>query len=371
MGKLLMPSLGSDMEVGTLIEWEKLPGDSVVRGDVVAVVETQKGAIEIEVFENGVLEEQLVSLGEEVPVGTALATIKNNAVVEAEPETPETPEVSLFEQATGTQRLRISPAARKRAQQLAIDVSAIKGSGPEGAVVLRDLGRPPAKLDVPDFSEMRKAIAKSMSHSKSTIPHYYLAHTIDLSIAQTWLSTVNSDREPEERILMAALLLKAIALAAMKYPEFNGRYENGNYEPGCAVHTGMAINLRGGGLIAPAIHNVNSLDLDSVMFRMRDLIARVKAGRFRAKELSDPTLTVSSLGERGVDCLYGVIHPPQVAIIGVGTPALKPWVDDQGNLSARMLVTMSIAADHRVSDGHRAGRFLNEIKKQLELPENL
>ncbi|NND90298.1 MAG: 2-oxo acid dehydrogenase subunit E2 [Granulosicoccus sp.] len=421
MAEFLMPSLGSDMETGTLIEWQKKPGDTVSRGDIVAVVETQKGAIEIEAYDDGVLESHLVDIGKPVPVGTPLAIIQTpdsgvksapdratTAPTQASgeissPREPVTVDVAggLTQDAArgGAEggRQKISPAARKLAAELDIDITRVSGSGPQGAIVLRDV-RSGAQRDERGSSladsasrlqdgtvgtaaesttlktatsEMRSAIAAAMARSKREIPHYYLSQTLDISCADQWLATLNSERDPSQRILLGALLLKAVATACVKYPEFNGTFDNGVFSPAASVHAGMAINLRGGGLVAPAIHDTHELDIDGVMIRMRDLIQRVRGGRFRASELADPTITVSSLGERGVQSLYGVIYPPQVAIVGFGTPTLRPWVGEGGVLEARLLMDMTLAADHRVSDGHRGALFLRHIRQNIESPGDL
>lgn len=169
---------------------------------------------------------------------------------------------------------------------------------------------------------------------------------------------------------MGVLFVKAVARAAKKYPEFNGFFDEGAFGPSPVVHAGVAINIRGGGLVAPAIHDADTLELDVLMEKMRDLVARVRAGRFRSSELADPTITISSLGERGVESLYGVIYPPQVAIVGVGMPVTRPWVVD-GLIVPRQLVTLTLAGDHRVSDGHRGALFLRAIENQLLEPEAL
>lgn len=403
MAAFVMPSLGSDMDAGTLVEWLKKPGDEVHRGDIVAVVETQKGAIEIESFQEGILTGYLTDLGKKVPVGTPLAVIKENgkddpddeallAGVVLPAETPPAPTQTpvaatkaQVERATpqaGT-RLKISPAAGRLAQTSGIDPSTLTGTGPQGSIVLADVMARleqkqgpvlPATTAVREGGEqltgMRAAIAAAMTHSKREIPHYYLSQTVDLTDAEQFVAKVNADRPPENRLLLGALFVKAVATACRKFPEFNGHFEDGAFHASDAVHAGMAINIRGGGLVAPAIHNAETLDLDALMDKMRDLVARVRAGRFRATELSDPTITVSSLGDRGVDALYGVIYPPQVAIIGFGTPVMRPWEQD-GEVALKRVVTVTLAADHRVSDGHSGARFLNAIEKHLHKPEEL
>jgi pyruvate dehydrogenase E2 component (dihydrolipoamide acetyltransferase) len=409
-----MPSLGSDMEAGTLIEWVKQPGDRLAKGDVIAVVETQKGAIEVEVFQDAVMGRILVEPGESVPVGTPMAELEG-AEVEPRAAEPAQPlprhpgrEVGIqgkeCKPAAGTEakasdeqaeprrrkpeagapstRRRVSPAARRLAEEHHIDLATMTGSGPDGAITLDDV-RAAAKPEQPapsegqprprgklDLAAMREAIAAAMSRSKRTIPHYYLGHDIDLTPAAGWLAARNAELPPDGRLLMGVLLIKAVAVTLHAFPELNGFDRDGRFEPSEAIHIGTATAIRGGGLVAPAIHDADQLDLATLMDRLRDLVARVRGGSLRSSELSDPTITVSSLGERGVQCLYGIIYPPQVAIVGFGTPQLRPWVVDDG-IVPRTLVTATLSADHRHSDGHRGALFLAKLAERLQEPDTL
>jgi len=379
MYEFRMPSLGADMEAGTLVEWLKRPGDKVARGDIVAVVETDKGAIEVEIFVAGTMGKQVVALGAKVPVGTTLALIEG--VPEEKPPTAPAPRAAALapvapaavptgRPAAAAPGLRASPAARKLAQERGIDLNAIKGTGPDGSIVLHDVERAagaPVRRGL-DLDRMRQAIAAAMARSKREIPHYYLATDIDMSKSLAWLQTVNADRTPGERLLPAVLTMKAVALAAHKYPNFNGSFDPATgFAPAAGVHLGVAIAIRGGGLASPAIHDCDRLGLDEMMVKLRDLAARTREGRLRSSEMSDATLTVSSLGERGVETLYGVIYPPQVAILGFGKIVLKAAVAD-GQLAARNMVSATLAADHRVTDGHLGSRFLQEIASRLQDP---
>ena len=420
-----MPSLGADMEAGTLVEWLKKPGEAVKRGDVVAVVETQKGAIEIEIFESGVLDHLLVQPGEKVPVGRPMATLRSNgAAQEPEPVPPQPPQevptqpepppapppperpyeapperpppevppelppspaqppVEIPEpEAEGGVRVRMTPAARRRAAELCLSPSGIRGTGPDGTVSLADVEAAGRASAVPtllerarpagfDAAEMRKAIAAAMARSKREIPHYYLTQTVDLRRALTWLEAANCERPPTERLLAAVLFLKATALALRKVPELNGFWGEDGFRAGAGVHVGWAIALRGGGLIAPAIHDADQKSMAELMVAMRDLVQRARSGGLRSSELSDPTITVTSLGERGAETVIGVIYPPQVAIIGFGRIVERPWAVD-GALAIRPLVSLSVAADHRASDGHRGGLLLAEIDRLLQEPGEL
>jgi len=217
---------------------------------------------------------------------------------------------------------------------------------------------------------MRKAIAAAMARSKREIPHYYLQHSIDLEAATTWLAEANAERTPPERLLMAALFVKATALALKQYPEFNGHFVDGRMERSESVHLGVAVAIRGGGLIAPAIHDADTLDVGSLMAALKDVTARMRAGRVRSSELTDPTATFSSLGDRGVEGLWGVIYPPQVALVGFGKVLSRPAViNDQ--VVPRPQVQVSLSGDHRANDGHRGALLLNAIDKLLQSPEAL
>jgi len=400
-----MPSLGADMEAGTLVEWLVKPGDWVKRGDIVAVVETQKGAIEIETYQPGQIERILVDLQSKVPVGTPLALIRADG--EAKPAaappplTPPPPPAAaapppFAPPAPPSPRVitpvpppvvpsvaarAASPAARKLAEERGIDLSIITGSGPGGAITYADVERrvsapaavaPPEKKKAPtlDLAAMRTAIAAAMARSKREIPHYYLEHQVDVTACEHWLAEKNAALPPDSRLLLGALTIKAVALAVRRFPAFNGFYRDNKFEPTQAVHVGVAISIRGGGLAAPALHDADHLSLDELMSRMRDLIQRTRAGRIRGSEMSDPTITVSSLGERGVEVLYGIIYPPQVAIVGIGKAVMRPWVID-GAIGPRSVVTVTLSGDHRVSDGHAGALFLAEIGKLLQEPDKL
>jgi pyruvate dehydrogenase E2 component (dihydrolipoamide acetyltransferase) len=217
---------------------------------------------------------------------------------------------------------------------------------------------------------MRQAIAAAMSRSKREIPHYYLERTMDLQPATDWLAARNEGRDPDARVLMGALFLRATALAVTRVPELNGHFEDGAFRPSEAVHAGLAVAMRGGGLIAPAIRDAHSLKLDAMMAAIRDMVARTRNGRLRNSEVTQGTITVSSMGEGGADALYAVIYPPQVAIVGFGAPVQRAWVVD-GAVLPRTTVTVTLSADHRVSDGRRGARLLSEIERLLKEPELL
>lgn len=433
MTDFLMPSLGADMESGTVVEWLVGPGSHVRKGDAVAIVETHKGAIEVEIFEEGEITELCVQQGEEVPVGALLARLTRtgeepgerpqareevkeapamrklppdeDAAEKLPPDKPAAPEraPAVSEAPTApaepkqelrpeppapevarSGRVKVSPAARRRAAQLGIDPATLHGTGLDGSVTLADVevlasAAPKPKVTAkeprkarPGFDplQMRQAIAAAMARSKREIPHYYLTSTIDMTRALAWLEAFNGGRSPDERLLPAALLLKATAQALKKVPQFNGFWEDGKFRPGPGIHVGWAIALRGGGLVAPAVHDADGQALPELMAALRDLVGRARGGGLRSSELTDPTITITSLGERGAESVLGVIYPPQVAIVGFGCIAERPWMVD-GRVETRPLVAVSLAGDHRASDGHTGGQLLAHIDRLLQEPEGL
>ena len=387
-----LPSLGADMDEGKLLEWKVKPGDAVRKGDVVAVVDTTKAAVEVETWQEGVVEALLALPGTTIPVGTVIArflapgekpgaaapapppvTKPAPAPAAAEATAPAAPPATAVPAPSG--RRPVSPAARRRARELGLDPEGVAGTGPHGAVTIDDVEKAasqpaPAAAPVDRVAEMRKAIAAAMSRSKREIPHYYLAETIPMRRAQDWLAAENARRPLTGRILMAAVQLKAVALALRGFPDLNGTWRDGAYVPSASVNTGVAISLRQGGLVAPGIRDVQDLPLDELMAKLADLVKRARAGSLRSSEFSDPTITVTNLGDTGVETTYAVIYPPQAAIVGFGRVAVRPWVQE-GNLVAMPAVVATVSADHRLSDGHRGAAFLAELSRRLQEPEKL
>jgi len=435
MADFTMPSLGADMDEGTLLEWLVKPGDEVHRGDIVAVVDTAKSAVEVESFVEGVVRELLVEPGTTVPVGQVLATFGDEGAAAVSPAVPvpvpEPPPARVG-----------SPLVRREAERLGVDLAEVKGSGRGGQITRSDVvaaaAAPPAApaaapvrgtrvtpfarrlagelgvdlaaLEMPEGKpiraadvraaaaagsreraepvpastpeatavashaarpeEMRTAIARLMSRSKREIPHYYLSTTVDLTSALDWLQERNVTVEVGRRIVPAALLLKATALAAEAAPALNGFWVDGAFRPAPEVHLGVAVSLRGGGLMAPAIHDAARLPLEELMARMRDVVTRARGGRLRGSEMSDPTITVTNLGEQGVEAVQGVIYPPQVALVGFGRIVERPWAV-AGLIGVRPVTTVTLAGDHRATDGFTGARFLADIDRRLQIPEEL
>lgn len=438
-----LPSLGSDMDDGTLVEWRVQPGEAVRRGQVVAVVDTTKAAIDVECWDDGVVHALLAEPGTRLPVGAAMALLREagetaadverawaevlaqrsgaagaavtapagdalaqvaQVVQVAKSEKSEKSEKGTAASGAATRpesRPRISPLARRVAREHRLDPDRIPA--PRGVVQLEDVqaalraglaaaggaspsqgpgaasptpGAGPARsVATPSpaarAQAMRQTIAAAMARSKREIPHYYLAEDVEFARAAQWLAGRNAGQPPTQRLLPAALLLKAVAVALRRYPEFNGFWRDGAFVPGRGVHLGVAISLRDGGLVAPALHDADQLDVAMLTRALLDLVKRTRAGALRSSELADPTVTVTNLGDQGVASVFGVIYPPQVALVGFGRIAQRPWVDEHGGVLAAPMLTATLAADHRASDGHRGALLLAAIRAALQEPEAL
>lgn len=399
-----LPSLGADMDEGTLLEWLVHPGDKVKKGQIVAVVDTSKAAVDVECWQEGTVADLLVEPQQKVPVGAVLALLleAGESTADAEKYKREMlaklsdlsestePAVAVAPAPAGVPlkkpalagRRPITPVARRRAQELNVDLDTVAGSGSQGAVTLEDVEQAAAKRtqgaaapkdrqagkQADRQAEMRKAIAAAMSRSKREIPHYYLAEPIPMARALAWLAQENIQRPMAERLLPAVLLLKAVAKTLREYPELNGFYRDGAFQQAVRVNPGVAISMRQGGLLAPALLDADQKNLATLMQELSDLVKRTRTGSLKSSELSEATITVTNLGDQGVESVFGVIYPPQVALVGFGRITERPWVE-AGEVKVQPVVVASLAADHRVSDGHRGALFLARLKEHLQQPE--
>ncbi|MHB1082182.1 MAG: dihydrolipoamide acetyltransferase family protein [Prosthecobacter sp.] len=416
MADFVMPSLGADMASATLVKWHVKPGDAVKRGQIIAEVDTDKGIIDVECFVSGEIEKLVTEPGAKIPVGSVLAVIKTSEAmpaatspptspapaIEAPVVVPETPHIHasplarkiaaelhvdlnrLVGHGTGpgglidredvelaakpVTRLRISPFARRRAAELKIDIAGLRGSGPGGAIEATDVERAARPAAPKTGDAMRRAIAAAMAKSKREIPHYYLQTRIDMSATLAWLQAENQKRSIKDRLLPVVPVLKALAKALRDVPQLNGFWIDGEHRVSDAVHLGFAISMKGGGLVAPAIHDVDKKSSDEVMTALSDLIPRARSGRLRSSEMTDATITITNLGDLGVETVFGVIYPPQVAIVGLGKIMEQPWAKD-GMLGVHPVMTASLAADHRATDGHVGAQFLEALNRHLQTPD--
>jgi pyruvate dehydrogenase E2 component (dihydrolipoamide acetyltransferase) len=390
-----MPSLGADMEDGTLREWKVKPGDTVARGDIIADVETMKGIIEIEVFDEGIVEQLLIKADEKVPVGTVMALIRplgaeagleKDIAQEAKPaelhpimERPAPADAPV----PTHEGVRASPLAKRIAAENHLDLSTIQGTGEGGAITREDVEKALSERDIklkpraveitppaPASTEsIRMAVAAAMSKSNREIPHYYLETTIDMYKAMTWLTEANRQRPVSKRLLPVALLIKAMAKSLPEFPDLNAVWENG-LQRKTAINIGFVISLRTGGLVVPAIQRADEKSVDEIMEVLNDLIPRARALKLRSSELSESTITMTSLGDGGADSVFGVIYPPQVALVGFGGITEQP-VAENGMLGIRPVLRATLAGDHRATDGLTGSRFLAALKNKLQQPETL
>lgn len=460
-----MPSLGADMEAGTVLEWHIAPGDRVEIGQLVALVDTEKAEIDVESFDAGVVQSLVVPVGLSVPVGTVLAWFGETAVppaalsvaptistpAPAPPPAAPTPAPAPAPPATATGavahhveprvvsplvrhlaearhldvntlhgsgpgervwradvepggRPRASPRARRLAAERGVDLARLHGSGPGGAIVGDDVpgaGAPHAALPTPtstptptpttetsptepagagdgapggsraeSLRRNRQAIAAMMTRSWREIPHYHLSTQVELSATLAWLGRANEARPISERVLPAAVLLRATALAAANHPQLNGWFVDGAFRAAPQVDLATVVALRGGGLLAPTIGDAARLSLPELMAALREAVTRARRGRLRSNDTTVASITVTNLGDLGVDEVHGVIHPPQVALVGFGAIHEAPWAE-RGMIAARPVVQVSLAGDHRVSDGLAGAAFLADLARFLADPEQL
>jgi len=411
MPDICLPSLGADMDEGTLLDWYVKPGDRVEYGDIVALLDTEKAEIEMEAFVSGTVESLLVEPGEIIAVGTPMATLRDyasdasdasdasprspatqprpaEAALPASPSVPPAPKIDPVDTpdelpvalpasrpaAIGHARTRATPLARRLARERGIDLARLEGSGPGGAITEADIPPGPARTHAPARSsraERRQEImAAAMTRSKREIPHYYLSTTIDIQDTVDWLSSHNRTHPVAERILLPALLMKSVARAVGRFPEMNGHRLEDGFHPSDAVHLGMVVSLRTGGLVVPTFRNADERSVSDLMNELGDVVGRARAGRLRSGELTNATITLTSLGDGGAETIFGVIYPPQVAIVGFGGVHPAAWAE--GDLhGTRSVIRASLAADHRASDGQQGSRFLAAIERALRDPENL
>lgn len=390
-----LPSLGADMDEGRVIEWRVERGDTVHRGDLVAVVETEKSDIDIEIWHDGIIEEFLVDVGELVDVGTPIARLR--AIDARQPPTSvpaaaSAPSSSSAEPAfappTGAAvtapsapidaRVPASPLARRLAADRGIDVAGLHGTGPGGAVIEADVVAasstpiPPSPAGTAKRSTdtMRKLIAERMSTANREIPHYHLARDLDLGPLQSWLADYNADRPIGERLLPAACFIRAVALAAAAHRELNGWWVDDRFEPADSVNVAMAISLRRGGLVTPHIEGADERSLDEIMGALTERVAAARTGKLRSSWMTGASITITNLGDTGADLVHGVISPPQVALVGFGRSRARPWVIDD-ELVVRPVTTATLAADHRATDGAIGSRFLATLAALIDHPEDL
>ena len=467
--EIVMPQMGADMQEGTLLKWLKHPGDHVARGEIIAEIETDKANIEIESFEDGVLQQTLVEEGQVVPVGQVIAIIAKPGESTEAPAPPvaaqstapgvrqeaavapeamsaggapagangltapaRTPVPTLaggpahvLPETSQQERLRVSPVARRIAAELGVDLRQVRGSGPDGRIMRKDVeayaraggaavaaaapaaatptgrqaavaapppthaeglaarvepatmpGGAPAQPPRPTaptpeapagMSRMRQAIARRMAQSKREAPHYYVTATIDMTEAMAFREQLNA--AGDVKITVNDLIVKACAETLRLHPEFNALFVENGLQRKEQINICIGVALPDG-LVAPALLDVGSKSLGAIARESRDLAERARNGALRPAEMSEGTFTISNLGMFGVETLIAIIQPPQTAILGVGAVQERPAVHD-GQIVPRQLMQVALSADHRATDGAQGAAFLRDLKELLEHPLRL
>lgn len=383
------------MDQGTILKWLVGPGDHVSRGDIVARVQTEKSDIDVEIWQSGTIDEVLVDTGVQVPVGTPLLRLSGaeptpsgtpKAVSETGPsDAPSLAPTPIGEpsvlplpigEPTTRSRPLSSPLARALCEDRGVNIAGLTGSGPGGAVIARDVptssdSQASAAPTTPTAAQrMRNAIAERMSIANRDIPHYHLELEIDMTAALAWLAEHNDPLEVGQRVLPAALLIKATAMAAAEVPALNGYWEGGTFNAANHVNVAVAVSLRRGGLVTPVIASGDELSIDQTMNALRDRVAGARSGSLRSSWMEGGTITITNLGDNGADRVFGVIFPPQVALIGFGRIRHQPVIVEDAVVS-RPVVAATLSADHRATDGATGSRFLTRLNHHLQNPEKL
>jgi pyruvate dehydrogenase E2 component (dihydrolipoamide acetyltransferase) len=419
ISEVVMPQMGADMVEGTIVRWLKNEGDEVTRGEIIAEIETDKANVEIEAFESGIFRKVLASEGDVVPVGGVIAVIAGAeddissyagaapasaperaapkavgaqpaapaGVPVVESDVPSSPPAVEPAAANGAGRLRVSPVARRLAEERNIDLRTVRGSGPDGRIIRRDVeaaasGEAPRPSEVASAvaasadggparsplapSRMRQAIARRMSQSKREAPHYYLLIDIDMTDAMALRAQANSALPEEQRISVNDMLVRASALALKAHPAFNATISGDAITQHERQHVCIGIALDDG-LIAPAILDAGGKSLVEIAVASKDLVGRAKGGALRPDEITAGTFTISNLGAYGIETLVAIIQPPQTAILGAGAVAEQAAVRD-GEVVVRKMLKVALSADHRVTDGAQGAQLLTEIRRLLEAP---
>jgi pyruvate dehydrogenase E2 component (dihydrolipoamide acetyltransferase) len=406
--KMLMLALSPTMEKGTLARWLKKEGDTISQGDLVCEVETDKAVMEYESVQEGTLLKILVSQGQEASVGDPIAIVGKagedvtpllNREAKAPPspappasagagESPTAPQIEAARPGDG-RRVKASPLARKIAGEKGVNISLLKGSGPGGRVVRRDVEEslahektggathPEAAGRVIPVSPKRKVIAERLSTSMFSAPHYYLKTSINMEEILEARVALNRDRE--EKVSLNAFILKFAGEALKRHPIINSTWNGDTITLHPAAHIGLAV-AQADGLITPVIRDCAGKGILAINDELRELVARARENRLRPEEYTGATFTVSNLGSYGIEEFTAIINPPGSAILAVGSIIPRPVYMDEGEgmgdeegegggeLAVLPLMTVTLSCDHRVIDGAAGARFLRDFREMMENP---
>ena len=415
--RVVMPKLTDTMEEGVVVSWKKREGESVAAGDVLAEIETDKAVMDLEAFGSGTLRKILAEPGQTVKSGTLIAVVaeadedigpalktdvapghsaapepkpRPDAKVEAKaPVQPDGKEKEKIEPARDRQKehaapppagpstqpdgVKASPRARTLAAERGIDLSTIKGTGPDGRIIERDLpapkdasSRPGAVLERP-LSQMRKAIARTMVQSKAPVPHFYLMTDIGMDEAERLRQQLKHSRRTHPSV--TDLLVKAAALALARHPAINASYAGEVIRQHAGIDIGIAVGLDDG-LITPVLRDCGTKSLGAMSREAKDLIERARNKRLQPHEYTGATFTVSNLGMFDVENFIAVLVPPEAAALAIGAIRDVP-VADGGILKVGRRMKVTLSCDHRAVDGTQAAKFLQDFKRMLEHPLEL
>ena len=423
--EIVMPKLSDTMEEGRILRWLKKEGDFVNKGDVIAEVETDKADMDLEVFSSGILTKIFYKEGDIVPVGTVIAMLGGEQTIEApkkaEPlpekkfsEPPQPPEQKIETRADEPcctlpldeeekeekmslpaekrENLKISPRARRLIEEEGITIPEIKGTGPGGRIVQEDIEKflrergeqktaitivSPSAEDragaseekVIELSKMRAAIARRMSLSKQTIPHFYVSQEIDMGEAVTFLDSLNKSEKADVKITYNDVVIKACALALKDFPEINAHFSDKGLILKKEINVGFVVALQVG-LIVPVIRSADALSIQEISARAKGLRDRILKKESTPDDLSGGTFSISNMGMFGVDEFSAIINPPQVAILAVSAVKDKPSVKN-GAIEPAKIMKVTLSADHRALDGVMVAKFLQQLKELLENPRDL
>jgi pyruvate dehydrogenase E2 component (dihydrolipoamide acetyltransferase) len=409
MSEVIMPKMGDAMEEGLLLAWKKRDGETVAVGDKLLEIATDKTNVEIEAEDAGVLHIR-TQPGETVPVGTVIAEIGDQSASangsaaparqSAGAEAPAKPAASTeagtgrhappqTSAGNGLDRVSISPLARRVARERRVDLTRVKGSGPNGRIIEADIVAYLAKAEAPvavkqpapvesdttplDLSAMRKVIAKRMAESKSTIPHFYVSAEVDMAEAIALRAKLNAYDESLAKLSFNDMVVKAAARTLAKIPAANAVFRDNKIYPGSGVHVGVAVSLDDG-LIVPVLRDADKTPLRQLSVAAKALVAKAREGKLLPNEYSGGTFTVSNMGSLGPDIenFIAIIDPAQGAILAVSSIIKKPVVLDDGEtIAVRPMMGVTFSGDHRVMDGAVGARFLIELKRLLQNPLSL
>ncbi|MGI6097492.1 MAG: dihydrolipoamide acetyltransferase family protein [Dethiobacteria bacterium] len=389
--EVVMPKLGLTMTEGTINKWLKQVGEEVKKGEPLLEVSTDKVVTEVEAPAPGVLAKIIVPEGETVEVAKVIAII--TALGEELPDIPapetetksepKAPKIQEFERTMiqappAKERIKASPKAKKLAREKGLDLSQIKGTGPGGRIVARDVENftPPATGPLPpvtagdesvELQGMRKVIAERMSKSFSEKPHVTLNSRVDVSALQKLRNKINEHLESKGiKVTFNDLLLKVTAAALAHHRDLNAIVEGNRLVKRGAVNLGLAVALDDG-LVVPVIKNADRLPLADIASLTKELIEKARAGRLKPDELQGGTFTLTNLGMYGIENFTPIINPPEVAILGVGQILKVPVVEGE-EIAIKPMMYLSLSFDHRVIDGAQAAVFLKTLKELIEEP---